>query len=198
MSKHWQFDIYDSIRAVNWMRREVAKKRPDLGDKELVQSLRSPFESSQRPAFLSDDSFLQPYLPDDALLPALSCESWNDERQQSGDEMKCEAASGAGPSAAAAQNGEPASGEVEALRAENLRLREKLERQDALIEAVLPTSPCRVPQSFPNSDRWTRADRRRRRPARRRPRRRSSMARTPRIEAMVSFPRKCTPSRQLS
>ena len=137
MSKRWNFDIYDSIRAVNWIRREVAKNRPDLGDKELIQILRAPFEASERPAFLSDDSYLQPYLPDDALLPALSCESWNDDREVGGDSMKCDQASGAGPNAFTVNGNAAAGSEVESLRAENQLLREKLERQEALIEAVL-------------------------------------------------------------
>ena len=145
MSKRWNFDIYDSIRAVNWMRREVAKNRPDLGDKELIQILRAPFEASERPAFLSDDSYLQPYLPDDALLPALSCESWNEDRENGGDSMKCDQASGAGPNAVTGNGNTAAGSEVESLRAENQLLREKLERQEALIEAVLAPFSFRAP-----------------------------------------------------
>ena len=148
MSKLWQFDIYDSIRAVNWIRREVAKNRSILGDKELIQSLRTPFEASERPAFLSDDSYLQPYLPEDALLPALSCESWNEGKEINGDHMTCEgpqAASGAGLNAARS-NGKGDAHDVEALMAENLALKEKLERQEALIEAV-SALPCFATES---------------------------------------------------
>lgn len=137
MSKRWQFDIYESIRAVNWIRREVAKKRSALGDKELVQALRAPFEASEKPSFLNDDEYLQPYLPEDALLPALSCESWNECREDDGDHDGPHAASGASMKAASS-NGKAPDDDVQALRAENLLLREKLERQEALIEAVTP------------------------------------------------------------
>ena len=139
MGKNWAFDIYDSIRAVNWIRKEVAKNRSCTDDKELIRKLRAPFEGAERPVFLKDDTFLQPYLPDDALLPALGCESWNDDRETD-DSMKCEeteSTSGVGLNTAAS-NGKKSGNEIENLRAENQKLREKLERQEALIEAVLP------------------------------------------------------------
>lgn len=141
MSRAWQFDIYDSIRAVNWIRREVAKKRSVMEDKELVQALRAPFETSKRPSFLSDDEYLQPYLPEDALLPALSCESWNEDREGGGHAPfdGAHEASGAGLSAARSSTMAPGN-DMAALRAENLLLREKLERQEALIEAVTPAA----------------------------------------------------------
>jgi hypothetical protein len=137
MSKTWAFDIYDSIRAVNWIRKEVAKNRSCTDDKELIRKLRAPFEAAERPAFLKDDAYLQPYLPDDALLPALSCESWNEDRETD-DSMKCEdaqSASGAGLNTASS-NGKKSGNEIDTLKAENQILREKLERQEALIEAV--------------------------------------------------------------
>ena len=138
MSKNWAFDIYDSIRAVNWIRKEVAKNRSCTDDKELIRRLRAPFEAAERPAFLKDDAYLQPYLPEDALLPALSCESWNEDREPE-DSMKCEdtqSASGAGLNTAVSK--EKTSGiEIDNLKAENQILREKLERQEALIEAVM-------------------------------------------------------------
>jgi hypothetical protein len=141
MSKTWAFDIYDSIRAVNWIRKEVAANRSCADDKELIRKLRAPFEAAERPAFLKDDSYLQPYLPDDALLPALSCESWNEERETE-DSMKCEdtgSASGAGLGSSMS-NGKKSGNEIDSLKAENQILREKLERQEALIEAVIPSS----------------------------------------------------------
>lgn len=49
-----------------------------MEDAVILKHLQQPFEGGARPALLEDDENLQPYLPDDALLPALSCEMWGD------------------------------------------------------------------------------------------------------------------------
>ena len=130
-SKKWKFDIYESIRAVNWLRREVHKQRRSLTDEELVRALRAPFDGSERPPFLDDDNLLHPFLPDDALLPALSCEVWGGADSDA-------PTNGSEPSGEGAVRDSGAS-DVDALREENQRLREALAKQAELIEAVVPS-----------------------------------------------------------
>ena len=71
-------DVYGSIRCVNYLRRAVAEGRaaqPDVTDAELLRQIRRPFDAANPPALLDDDTYLYPYLDDDALLPALGHES---------------------------------------------------------------------------------------------------------------------------
>ena len=136
MSRRWEFDIYSSIRAVNWMRREVALNRSRLNDVELIKHLRSPFESGTRPAFLDADEYLQPYLPDDALLPALSCESWDCDEDRTTAKMQSELDRNKS-STAVSSTGAGVDFELSKLREENLKLKAVLDAQDALIQAVI-------------------------------------------------------------
>lgn len=48
----------------------------------MIKHLQAPFADGAKPSLLSDDEMLHPYLPDDALLDALSYETWGDEVSQ--------------------------------------------------------------------------------------------------------------------
>jgi len=112
-SKTLQLDIYGSIRMVNYLRKEVLANRAQLDDIALTKHLQQPFINGARPALLEDDSFLFPVLEDDALLPALSQESFDGP----GDAGMSEATDG-----------------VSALRMQNEELRSQLIAQQALLE----------------------------------------------------------------
>jgi hypothetical protein len=47
-----------------------------MDDASLIKHLQKPFAGGARPDLLDNDEMLQPYLPDDGLLDALSCEAW--------------------------------------------------------------------------------------------------------------------------
>eukprot|EP00960_Hanusia_phi_P005947 172178-Hanusia_phi.AAC.1 len=116
MSRTLQFDIYDSIRFVNWMRRTVAKDKSNE-QQLLISELRKPFEEGKKPEFLQDDELLFPYFEEDPLLAALCREM---EELEAGE----------------AEGRDEAKGDVEKLQAENEFLKEELERQKTLLEAA--------------------------------------------------------------
>ena len=107
---------------MNWLRKEVAAKRREMDDAELVKHLQSPFVSNARPAFLDDDDLLFPFLPEDALLPALCADihggSDNDETSAAG---------------------KGASSRGDELEEEVSRLREQLAMQQELIQQTKAT-----------------------------------------------------------
>jgi hypothetical protein len=51
--------------------------RKELDNSALIRHLQEPFIEGAKPKFLEDDEYLHPYLADDALLPALSCDMWD-------------------------------------------------------------------------------------------------------------------------
>jgi len=112
-AKRLQLDIYGSIRMVNYLRKEVLANRAQLDDIALTKHLQHPFINGTRPALLEDDSFLFPVLEDDALLSALSQESFD------------------GPGHAGVSE---ATDGVSALRMQNEELRSQLIAQQALLE----------------------------------------------------------------
>jgi hypothetical protein len=71
------FGQKNTPRCTVFTRMFVLRNRKTMDDDALIRHLRQPFDAGKKPEFLEDDEFLHPYLPDDALLPALSCDMWD-------------------------------------------------------------------------------------------------------------------------
>ena len=56
-------------------------RRQSMDNASLIKHLQQPFAGGARPDILDNDEMLQPYLPDDGLLDALSCEAWENVSQ---------------------------------------------------------------------------------------------------------------------
>jgi hypothetical protein len=110
LAKTLQFDVYGSIRFVNYLRKEVTANRADLDDAALIKHLQRPFLNGVRPALLEDEALLFPVIENDALLSALSQDTFDS------------------PEDDAAEGG------IESLQLQNERLRHQLTQQQAMLE----------------------------------------------------------------